>query len=461
VNKQNVGSERSAKPEAPREMVSIDILYLPTSSKGHTHALLVSDLFSNYLSFYPLKSKSSEAVADAFRQYMSTQGVPKLVYSDSDMSFQGSFTTLLATYHVQHITSYPYTQQQNAVEAQVRIFKNAYRAALIDNPIINSAHWHILYPVVIIRLNAMITKYGFSREYIHYQNTLDTHLPIITTVNCTQELKNSFSEMAYKFNSKVKKFLNNKRKSKEQYKKTKKSKFLLHELVMRKVYAPASALAPTFTGPYRVIEIHELGLLLKHPKTGELCSVHTQNIRKISPEEFMTLLPSDFDYELIQSLDLTRYNKQGKPENIVSHREIKEDNTRTLRSGKQVQLNVAEINIKDVAIYNATFEPQTFTPPSNNKISSSQGNNKISSPILKVSFPPSPTAYCDLKQKWDDDIWLFASHISERQTRSERKKYLQSSFSSPEEGTLTIDLQPEGDGYNRKVKFNKITVKFY
>ena len=61
----HIGQNRSIKPSKPRQAISIDILYMPTSSKGHTHGLIIADMFSLYLSFFPLKSKSSTAVATA------------------------------------------------------------------------------------------------------------------------------------------------------------------------------------------------------------------------------------------------------------------------------------------------------------------------------------------------------------------------------------------------------------
>ncbi len=60
-----IGRERTLKPAKPREGISMDILYLPRSKDGYTHGLLIGDLFSLYISFYPLKSKSSAAVAKA------------------------------------------------------------------------------------------------------------------------------------------------------------------------------------------------------------------------------------------------------------------------------------------------------------------------------------------------------------------------------------------------------------
>ena len=134
--------------------------------RSHTHGLLITDLFSLYLTFFPLKSKSSEQVATALRSFFSFQGIPQVVYSDNDTAFQKDVLTLFATHNIQHVTSYPYSQRQNTVEAQVRRFKNAYRAALLSNPIFNSSHWHIIYPLVIIRLNTLISKYEIGRAHV-------------------------------------------------------------------------------------------------------------------------------------------------------------------------------------------------------------------------------------------------------------------------------------------------------
>ncbi len=96
-------------------------LYLPKSSQGHTHGLIIADLYSMYISFFPLKSKSSAAVATALRSYISFQGVPKIVYSDNDPSFKNEVEELLTSFNIQHATAYPYTQRENAVESQVRM----------------------------------------------------------------------------------------------------------------------------------------------------------------------------------------------------------------------------------------------------------------------------------------------------------------------------------------------------
>jgi Integrase zinc binding domain len=63
VKNNTVGRERTLKPGKPREGVSIDILYFPNSSRVHKYGLIVADLYSLYISFYPLKSKNSTEIA--------------------------------------------------------------------------------------------------------------------------------------------------------------------------------------------------------------------------------------------------------------------------------------------------------------------------------------------------------------------------------------------------------------
>ena len=83
VNKDStVGCTRSLQPKKPREAISIDILYFLKSSCSHTHGLLVVDLFSLYMSFYPLKSKSSTAVSEGLRVYISQFCAPKHMYCE-------------------------------------------------------------------------------------------------------------------------------------------------------------------------------------------------------------------------------------------------------------------------------------------------------------------------------------------------------------------------------------------
>jgi hypothetical protein len=67
-------------------------------------------MYSLYLSFFPLKGKTSAQVAQALRSYISLQGVPEVIYSDDDPSFQDEVKNLLQTYNIKHATAFPYSQ---------------------------------------------------------------------------------------------------------------------------------------------------------------------------------------------------------------------------------------------------------------------------------------------------------------------------------------------------------------
>jgi hypothetical protein len=254
-----VGRERTLKPERPREGISADILYFPKSTSGYTHGLLIGDLFSLYVSFYPMKNKGSAEVAQCFRAYFAAQGVPKSVYTDSDNSFRGLNENLFRTYGVTHVTSYPYTQKENAIESQVRIFKIAYRAAILESNIFKIPQWDVLYPLVICRINALISKYGMSRESVHFGTIVESSLPLITDCELFSPLEDDLKQLSDRFRDKIGKFLMRKKRKKELYKIGKQWKFYMYELVMKADYTAESMLAAVYRGPYRIVNLDEGG----------------------------------------------------------------------------------------------------------------------------------------------------------------------------------------------------------
>ena len=297
----NIGRERTLHPIAPRESVSADILYFPKSAAGYTHGLLIADLFSLYISFYPMRSKSSAEVSKNFSSYFAAHGVPRNIYTDSDQSFRGDTESLFRVYGVRHLTSYPYTQKENAVEAQVRIFKNAYRGAIQESEIFKSNKWESLYPIVICRINSMISKYGMSREAVHYGTIVESSLPLITDCELFSPLEDDLVTLTNRFRDKIGRFLMKKKRNKTLYKIGKAKKFFIHELVMKENYAPDSLLAPVFSGPFRITDLAEQGATLRDIKTGDMHRVAFEHLRKITLDEFLSLLPQNFDAEILDT----------------------------------------------------------------------------------------------------------------------------------------------------------------
>jgi len=423
-----------------------------------------------------MKSKSSEAVVSALRQYVSFMGVPITIYSDNDQAFRGETQTFINSYNIQHITSYPYTQKNNTVEASVRKFLNAARSAIIECPVAKHTEWHTLYPLIIIRLNTLISKYGLSREYVHFQNILDSHLPLIVDVKLDAEIEDDLDDASHKFRGAIQKFLKNKKKQKNYYKTNDKFKFTLHELVMRKEYTPTSSLHPTFLGPYRIMDLHSKGASIKDPRTGDTMSVHFQNLRKISIPEFIQLLPTHFDADIMKNLKLYRYNKIGQPErgpSVSDHQiddsvmedqkssvdvdEFSPDTAKILHSGRRINVNVCSLPNKYRTVKKAQWSsiPIPLQPLPRNKY---KNNNRIQ----EITTPH--TAYYKPEQLEKSDIFMFQTSLEAivnhiRPEKNYKTRY-RSSFSSDRRGILFIELENIETSAER-VRFSHLEVKFY
>jgi hypothetical protein len=250
---------------------------------------------------------------------------------------------------------------------------------------------------------------------------------------------------------------------------------------MRKIHNPATALHPTFAGPVRILEIHPQGALIKDTRTGEIMSAHYKNLRKITADEFLTLLPNNFDADILKNMGMYRYNKNhlpdpmeqtlstedmeyinklasgdiiGKPEEQIHDNEkvtLSDKNERILRSGKKISINTHTLprKYRDEAIY--SFWSYTYA----------QNSKKPKSSCLTRSLVTKRTPNADMEQYFEDGIYLFYSN-TRRIPRPEdyyKSKY-KSSFNSSLPGYLKIQIEAAPEKA-KKVRFDQILVKFY
>jgi hypothetical protein len=179
-----------------------------------------------------------------------------------------------------------------------------------------------------------------------------------------------------------------------------------------------------------------MGALLKDPKTGDIMSVHYQNIRKLGLDELILLLPSNFDSEILKTLKLYRYNRPGAPDTVPTQEKetTTEDNTRTLRSGKTIQINHTTLPSKyaEIAIHAQWLNTVIVTP-----------NKAAAKPCLKsrIQLPLSP--YEKLSQYYTKELWLFPSTFENKPVNIKdvyvNSKY-RSNFQSHKPGILSIKL---------------------
>ena len=463
-----IGRERTLRPENPRECISMDILYFPKSKRGYTHGLIISDLYSLYVSFYPLKNKNSRDVAKALRSYVSAHGTPKTVYSDNDPSFRGDVEILVRQYGIGHMTSYPYCQKQNSVESQVRTFKNAYRAAILDNEIFKTQDWDILYPLVVCRINSMITKYGMSRETVHYGYAVESSLPLITDASLFAPFEEDLKITAERFKERMGRFMQRRKRNKTHYKVGKEKKFYVNELVMYKVYVPESAIHSVFKGPARIKDVQEAGATIKDTKTGDEFSVGYENLRKIEFDEFLNLLPQNFDDEITQTLRNYRYRRSGNDSQVEADQGIenreneksKLDETeisRRTRSGKIFNVKLDSLPEKYKGIVRLCTKRWICIPKVPQKIYTVELKSCLRRRKYaeKVRFPERDPIF-------KDGVYVYKDEL--REDRLERIKRFRDKLNSTglnSSRKCTQEIVFKEGHRDRRVTFGKVTAFFF
>ena len=74
----------------PWEMVAMDILKLPISSKGNQYLLVVQDYFTKWLEAVPLRDQTADTVVTALIKIFSVYGIPKYLHSDQGSNFEST-----------------------------------------------------------------------------------------------------------------------------------------------------------------------------------------------------------------------------------------------------------------------------------------------------------------------------------------------------------------------------------
>jgi len=119
-------------PEKAYSHVHVDIVGpLPSSKEGHVYLLTMIDRTTRWPEVVPLKSMSAEVVADKFVDtWIARFGVPSVVTTDRGTQFTGSiWSCLCRTLGIKHVTTTAYHPQANGmVERFHRQLKEALRA---------------------------------------------------------------------------------------------------------------------------------------------------------------------------------------------------------------------------------------------------------------------------------------------------------------------------------------------
>ncbi|XP_029053801.1 uncharacterized protein K02A2.6-like [Osmia bicornis bicornis] len=186
------GAMYSTPTNGPWEVVTADLVGpLPRSKKGHTTLLVLQDKFTKWVELQPLRQATAPAVTRAFRERVAMRfGRPRQILTDNGRQFTSrEFTTLLATYGVEHRKTPPYTPQCNPVERTNRVLKTMIAQAT------KTGHrdWDEWLPELAFAYNtARHEATEQTPAYLNYGRELATpgssHLPLPTGEDRTEAL---------------------------------------------------------------------------------------------------------------------------------------------------------------------------------------------------------------------------------------------------------------------------------
>ncbi|RXG73158.1 Pro-Pol polyprotein [Armadillidium vulgare] len=105
----------------PFELVAVDLLQLPKSSKGNSYVFILIDHYSKWIATVPLKSKHTSIVTAALRTILPYLPlIPSRLLSDNAREFRGpEFEELLILHNIKHIYTTPYNPASNGITERV------------------------------------------------------------------------------------------------------------------------------------------------------------------------------------------------------------------------------------------------------------------------------------------------------------------------------------------------------
>ena len=121
-------------PNAPMQLISIDIGYLPKDNHGYQYILLIGDIFSKFVQIVPLKDQSAPVIIDALlSSWVFVHGKPLYLLSDQGSNVDGQVMRNICNelgIGKRHSAAY-HSQGNGFAERHIRIIKDILRAVIL------------------------------------------------------------------------------------------------------------------------------------------------------------------------------------------------------------------------------------------------------------------------------------------------------------------------------------------
>ncbi|KAL7635049.1 UNVERIFIED_CONTAM: hypothetical protein RMT77_014034 [Armadillidium vulgare] len=157
----------------PFELVAVDLLQLPKSSKGNSYIFVLIDHYSKWIAIVPLRSKHTSLVTAALKNILPYLPlIPSRLLSDNAREFRGpEFEELLILHNIKHIYTTPYNPSSNGITERVNRTLIQYLRGTLSNP----SNWDIqLSSVALIYNNTIHSETKRSPAEIIFSEAHDT-----------------------------------------------------------------------------------------------------------------------------------------------------------------------------------------------------------------------------------------------------------------------------------------------
>ena len=156
---------------------------------GYKHVLVMVDYATNYVLAIPIKSKRTDDLLLAFKNWISTFGIPHATRHDQELGLTGGdFASYCANHSITQIHTLPYKSSANGkAEVQIRNFKHALQKLCIEAS--SKSNWSSELWKVQIALNSSVSMATDNTpELLMFGETLlnkQVDIALVTSDNLT------------------------------------------------------------------------------------------------------------------------------------------------------------------------------------------------------------------------------------------------------------------------------------
>lgn len=147
-------------PNAPMQLVSIDIAYLPRDAQGFQYMLLIGDVFSKFIVTVPLKTQTAPDIVNALlTNWIYIHGTPSYLLSDQGSNVDGqTMRNICNELGIEKRRSSAYHSQGNGfAERNIRSVKDMLRALLLHQKL-GQEKWRKVLQSLVFALNSSFSK---------------------------------------------------------------------------------------------------------------------------------------------------------------------------------------------------------------------------------------------------------------------------------------------------------------